>query len=147
MAQSSAGWAVLIANPLFRLERPQRPISFAARTKPSIGRRRLILRIRHGHDGLELQACLRHAHMLSLLHDLASGPHLDRPERLLRQTVYQGHPHLGFADPRFLASGQTTEQLLEAYPQLTAEDILAAIAYGAEVARERVIPVPNAAAE
>jgi len=47
----------------------------------------------------------------------------------------------------FLASGQTTEQLLEAYPQLTAEDILAAIAYGAEVARERVIPVPNAAAE
>jgi uncharacterized protein (DUF433 family) len=47
----------------------------------------------------------------------------------------------------FLASGETTEQILEAYPQLNADDIRAAIAYGAEVARERVIPVPNAAAE
>jgi uncharacterized protein (DUF433 family) len=47
----------------------------------------------------------------------------------------------------FLASGETAEQILEAYPQLTADDIRAAIAYGAEVARERVIPVPNAAAE
>jgi uncharacterized protein (DUF433 family) len=47
----------------------------------------------------------------------------------------------------FLASGETAEQILEAYPQLTADDVRAAIAYGAEVARERVIPVPNAAAE
>ncbi len=47
----------------------------------------------------------------------------------------------------FLASGETTEQILAAYPQLTAEDVRAAIAYGAEVARERVIPVPVAAAE
>ena len=47
----------------------------------------------------------------------------------------------------FLASGETTEQILAAYPQLTAEDIRAAIAYGAEVARERIIPVPVAAAE
>ena len=47
----------------------------------------------------------------------------------------------------FLANGQTTEQILEAYPQLAVEDIRAAIAYGAEVARERVIPVPHAAAE
>jgi uncharacterized protein (DUF433 family) len=47
----------------------------------------------------------------------------------------------------FLASGETAERILEAYPQLTADDIRAAIAYGAEVARERVIPVPSAAAE
>jgi uncharacterized protein (DUF433 family) len=47
----------------------------------------------------------------------------------------------------FLASGETAEQILEAYPQLTADDVRAAIAYGAEVARERVIPVPNAATE
>jgi uncharacterized protein (DUF433 family) len=45
----------------------------------------------------------------------------------------------------FLASGETAEQVLEAYPQLSAEDIRAAIAYGAEVARERIIPVPDAA--
>jgi uncharacterized protein (DUF433 family) len=47
----------------------------------------------------------------------------------------------------FLASGETTEQILAAYPQLTAEDIRAALAYGAEVARERIIPLPSAAAE
>jgi uncharacterized protein (DUF433 family) len=47
----------------------------------------------------------------------------------------------------FLASGQTVDQILAAYPQLTAEDIRAAIAYGAEVARERIIPVPDPAAE
>ncbi len=42
----------------------------------------------------------------------------------------------------FLAGGETTEEIIAAYPQLTAEDIRAAIAYGAEVARERVVPVP-----
>jgi uncharacterized protein (DUF433 family) len=47
----------------------------------------------------------------------------------------------------FLASAEAPEQILEAYPQLTAEDIQAAIAYGAEVIRERIIPVPLAAAE
>jgi uncharacterized protein (DUF433 family) len=41
-----------------------------------------------------------------------------------------------------LASGTTEAELLADYPQLTHEDVLAAIAYGAEAARERVIPVP-----
>jgi uncharacterized protein (DUF433 family) len=47
----------------------------------------------------------------------------------------------------FLASGETAEEILVSYPQLTAEDIRAAIAYGAEVARERIIPVPVVTAE
>jgi uncharacterized protein (DUF433 family) len=47
----------------------------------------------------------------------------------------------------FLASGESVEQILEAYPQLSADDIRAAIAYGAEVARERIVPVPGPAAE
>ena len=34
----------------------------------------------------------------------------------------------------FLANGTTMEELLEEYPQLTLEDIRAAIAYGAEMA-------------
>jgi uncharacterized protein (DUF433 family) len=42
----------------------------------------------------------------------------------------------------FLASGETAEDILASYPQLTAEDIRAAIAYGAEIARERILPVP-----
>lgn len=41
----------------------------------------------------------------------------------------------------YLASGMSEQELLEEYPQLRHEDILAAIAYGAELARERIIPV------
>ena len=41
----------------------------------------------------------------------------------------------------FLADDMTEVELLDQYPGLTHEDVLAAIAYGAEAARERVIPV------
>ena len=42
----------------------------------------------------------------------------------------------------FLANGTTMEELLEEYPQLAMEDIRAAIAYGAEMARERFVDIP-----
>jgi uncharacterized protein (DUF433 family) len=42
----------------------------------------------------------------------------------------------------FLADDMTEAELLDQYPRLTHKDVLAAIAYGAEAARERVIPVP-----
>lgn len=42
-----------------------------------------------------------------------------------------------------LASGVTADELIADYPQLTHEDIRAAMAYGAEAARERIIPVPT----
>lgn len=41
----------------------------------------------------------------------------------------------------YLASGMTEDEIRAEYPQLTHEDLLAAIAYGAEAARERIIPV------
>jgi len=44
--------------------------------------------------------------------------------------------------PDVLADGTTEAQLLAEYPQLVHEDVLAAIAYGAEAARERVILIP-----
>jgi uncharacterized protein (DUF433 family) len=47
----------------------------------------------------------------------------------------------------FLASGETETQILAAYPQLQPEDIRAVLAYAAEVARERIVPVPVSAAE
>lgn len=47
----------------------------------------------------------------------------------------------------FLANGMTTEEILVEYPHLVKEDILAAIAYGAEMARERFVEIPVAAAE
>lgn len=39
-----------------------------------------------------------------------------------------------------LADGASEEEILEAYPSLTADDIKAALAYAAEITRERVIP-------
>ncbi len=39
-----------------------------------------------------------------------------------------------------LAEGLAIEEILSAYPSLAAEDIQAAIAYGAELARERIVP-------
>jgi uncharacterized protein (DUF433 family) len=43
-----------------------------------------------------------------------------------------------------LADGLTEAQLLSEYPQLAHEDVLAAIAYGAEASRERFVPVSAA---
>jgi uncharacterized protein (DUF433 family) len=42
----------------------------------------------------------------------------------------------------FLAGGMTEAELLTEYPQLIHDDVLAAIAYGAEAAREHVVAVP-----
>ena len=45
-----------------------------------------------------------------------------------------------------LASGETQERVLEEYPQLTLEDILAALAYGAEMSRGRFVDLPGQSA-
>ena len=45
-----------------------------------------------------------------------------------------------------LAADETHEQILQEYPQLTREDILAAIAYGAEMSRERFVDLPGQSA-
>lgn len=42
-----------------------------------------------------------------------------------------------------LADGASREQILASYPSLAGEDIDAAIAYAAELARERVVPIPS----
>jgi uncharacterized protein (DUF433 family) len=46
----------------------------------------------------------------------------------------------------FLASGATVDEVLEDYPQLKREDVLAAIAYGAEMSRERFVDLPGSSA-
>lgn len=43
-----------------------------------------------------------------------------------------------------LAGGMAESELLAEYPQFSHEDVLAAIAYGAEAARERIVLVPAA---
>jgi len=42
----------------------------------------------------------------------------------------------------FLASGMTVPEILGEYPGLTNEDVLACIAYGAEMSRERYFEIP-----
>jgi len=42
-----------------------------------------------------------------------------------------------------LAAGETPERILKQYPTLKPEHITAAIAYAADLARERVVPVPS----
>ena len=46
----------------------------------------------------------------------------------------------------FLASGMTMEQILEEYPNLTRDDIMAAIAYGAEMSSCRFVALPGQSA-
>lgn len=46
----------------------------------------------------------------------------------------------------FLASGSSMEEVLGEYPQLTRDDLLAAIAYGAEMSRERFVDLPGTSA-
>jgi uncharacterized protein (DUF433 family) len=41
-----------------------------------------------------------------------------------------------------LAGGMTSEEILAEYSQLVVEDIHAAIAYGAEMSRERYVEIP-----
>jgi uncharacterized protein (DUF433 family) len=45
----------------------------------------------------------------------------------------------------FLADGMSQEYILKEYPQLQLDDIRAAIAYGAEAARERLVDIPQQA--
>lgn len=41
-----------------------------------------------------------------------------------------------------LSAGLTIEEILEEYPQLSREDVLACVAYGAEMNQERFVNVP-----
>ncbi len=41
-----------------------------------------------------------------------------------------------------LAAGVTLDELLKSYPSLTREAVQAAIAYAADLARERIVPMP-----
>ena len=41
-----------------------------------------------------------------------------------------------------LSAGLSIEEILEEYPHLSREDVLACVAYGAEMSRERFVDVP-----
>jgi uncharacterized protein (DUF433 family) len=77
---------------------------------------------------------------------------MTRDELLSRITI---NPNICFGKPcirghriwvslilDYLASGMTQRELLEEYPGLEEADILACIAYGAEMSRERFVEIP-----
>jgi uncharacterized protein (DUF433 family) len=77
---------------------------------------------------------------------------MSRDELLLRITV---NPEVCFGKPcirghriwvslvlDLLASGMASSEILGEYPDLEEADILACIAYGAEMARERYVEIP-----
>ena len=43
----------------------------------------------------------------------------------------------------FMANGMSIDEILSEYPQLKENDIRAAIAYGAEMSRERYVEIPT----
>lgn len=45
-----------------------------------------------------------------------------------------------------LAAGLSANEILHSYPSLKAEDVQAAVAYAADLARERIVPLPTGAA-
>ncbi|HXN47211.1 MAG TPA: DUF433 domain-containing protein [Bryobacteraceae bacterium] len=45
-----------------------------------------------------------------------------------------------------LASGMAADEVIGEYPQLQKDDILAALAYGAEMARQRFVDLPGSSA-
>jgi uncharacterized protein (DUF433 family) len=44
-----------------------------------------------------------------------------------------------------LAAGLATDEILRSYPPLTPEDVQAAMAYAADLARERIVSLPTGA--
>lgn len=77
---------------------------------------------------------------------------MNRDELLSRITI---NPRVCFGKPcirghriwvslilDFLASGMSVEEVLEDYPDISRDDILACIAYGAEMSRERYVEIP-----
>ena len=45
-----------------------------------------------------------------------------------------------------LAAGQQVDEIVQSYPSLTTEDVRAAVAYAAELARERTVVLPTGTA-
>jgi uncharacterized protein (DUF433 family) len=87
-----------------------------------------------------------------LFKDIEEGLVMKREELLARISI---DPNVCFGKPcikghriwvslilDFLADGMSVQQILEEYPGLEEADILACIAYGAEMARERYVEIP-----
>ena len=64
------------------------------------------------------------------------------PKRCFGKPCIRGHRIWVSLILDMLASGTKTAEILEDYPQLEEADILACIAYGSEMSRERYVEIP-----
>lgn len=64
------------------------------------------------------------------------------PERCGGKPCIRGHRIWVSLILDLLASGSTVAEVLQEYPGLVEEDVLACIAYGSEMARERYVDIP-----
>lgn len=58
----------------------------------------------------------------------------------------QARPAVSCSFLGLLSSGMSAEEVMAEYPQLEKDDILAALAYGAEMTRERFVDLPGTSA-
>jgi hypothetical protein len=56
--------------------------------------------------------------------------------------LYPENENMGVAYPGFFSKWNDIEEILTEYPHLEVEDIRAALAYGAEMTRERYVEIP-----
>jgi uncharacterized protein (DUF433 family) len=64
------------------------------------------------------------------------------PQRCFGKPCIRGHRIWVSLILDMLATGMDVEEVLEQYPQLSREDVLACVAYGAEMSRERFVSIP-----
>lgn len=64
------------------------------------------------------------------------------PRRCFGKPCIRGHRIWVSLILDLLAAGMNLEEVLEQYPQLSREDVLACVAYGAEMSRERFVEIP-----
>ena len=75
-------------------------------------------------------------------HELART-HLRRPRNTPRQGPHRRDRVLVTTILDNLADGLSDEEIVESYPSLTRESVRAALCYGAELAKERIAPLPD----
>ena len=74
-------------------------------------------------------------------HELLKRITID-PDQCFGKPCIRGHRIWVSLILDMLADGMTMEDVIENYPDLQREDILACIAYGSEMARERFVEIP-----
>jgi uncharacterized protein (DUF433 family) len=106
----------------------------------------------HEHDLLSQQRRTTPSGGLDLCKGYADGGTMERYERMTADPkTYHGKARIrGTRIPVAvvldnLAAGLSTEEILAEYPSLQAEDIRAAMAYAADMARERLVPLRKSA--